>query len=84
MANLHLVPHAPRRHREPTRQDPSPVARPHRFHARLATLGGVLFIASDSLLAPDKFALPLPLASWWILLTYWLAQWGIAWALRAR
>lgn len=53
-------------------------------HARLAALGGVLFMASDSLLAINKFAVPLPLASLWILLTYWLAQWCIASALRAR
>ena len=52
--------------------------------ARLAALGGVLFMASDSLLATTKFAVPLPLASLWILLTYWLAQWCIASALRAR
>ncbi len=52
--------------------------------ARFAGLGGVLFMASDSLLAINKFALPLPLASLWILLTYWLAQWCIASALRAR
>ena len=52
--------------------------------ARLAAIGGVLFMVSDSLLAINKFALPLPLASLWILLTYWLAQWCIASALRAR
>ncbi len=51
---------------------------------RFAALGGVLFMASDSLLAINKFALPLPLSSLWILLTYWLAQWCIASALRAR
>ena len=52
--------------------------------ARLAALGGVLFMASDSLLAINKFGAPLPLSSLWILLTYWLAQWCIASALRAR
>jgi uncharacterized membrane protein YhhN len=51
--------------------------------ARSAALGGVLFMASDSLLAMNKFAVPLPLASLWILLTYWLAQWCIASALHA-
>jgi uncharacterized membrane protein YhhN len=49
--------------------------------ARAAALGGVLFMASDSLLAINKFSAPLPLASLWILLTYWLAQWCIASAL---
>lgn len=51
-------------------------------HARSAALGGLLFMASDSLLAINRFALPLPLASLWILLTYWLAQWRIASSLR--
>jgi|CXWL01.1.fsa_nt_gi uncharacterized membrane protein YhhN len=41
-------------------------------------LGGALFVASDALLASNKFAAPLPLASLWILGTYWAAQWCIA------
>lgn len=41
-------------------------------------LGGALFVASDALLAANKFAGPLPLASLWILTTYWTAQWCIA------
>jgi len=49
--------------------------------ARAAAFGGILFMLSDSLLAINKFAVPLPLASLWILLTYWLAQWCIASAL---
>ena len=52
--------------------------------ARAAALGGLLFMASDSLLAINKFAAPLPLSSLWILLTYWSAQWCIASALRPR
>jgi len=51
--------------------------------ARHAAIGGVLFMASDSLLAINKFAVPLPLASLWILATYWLAQWAIAGSLHA-
>jgi hypothetical protein len=35
-------------------------------------------MASDSLLAFNKFAAPLALSSVWILLTYWSAQWCIA------
>jgi uncharacterized membrane protein YhhN len=46
--------------------------------ARRAAAGGLLFMASDSLLAFNKFAQPLPLSALWILLTYWLAQWCIA------
>ena len=51
--------------------------------ARWAALGGLLFMVSDSLLAINKFAAPLPLSSLWILATYWVAQWCIASALRA-
>jgi uncharacterized membrane protein YhhN len=50
--------------------------------ARWAAVGGVLFLASDSLLAFNKFAQPLPLSALWILLTYWLAQWCIASAMK--
>jgi uncharacterized membrane protein YhhN len=52
--------------------------------ARSAAIGGVLFMASDSLLAINKFASPLPLSALWILSTYWLAQLCIAAALPAR
>jgi uncharacterized membrane protein YhhN len=41
-------------------------------------LGGALFLTSDALLATNKFGGELPLASLWILATYWLAQWCIA------
>jgi uncharacterized membrane protein YhhN len=41
-------------------------------------LGGALFLASDALLATNKFAAELPAASFWILATYWSAQWCIA------
>lgn len=51
--------------------------------ARWAALGGLLFMVSDSLLATNKFAWPLPLSSLWILLSYWLAQWCIASSLHA-
>ena len=47
-------------------------------------LGGALFMASDALLATNKFAGPLPLASLWVLGTYWSAQWCIASWLRPR
>jgi uncharacterized membrane protein YhhN len=40
--------------------------------------GGALFVASDALLATNKFMAPLPAASLWILATYWAAQWCIA------
>jgi uncharacterized membrane protein YhhN len=51
--------------------------------ARLA-LGGLLFVASDALLATNKFHTALPMASLWILSTYWAAQWCIAGWLKRR
>jgi uncharacterized membrane protein YhhN len=36
--------------------------------------GAVLFMASDTLLAINKFALPLPMAQFWVLATYYAAQ----------
>jgi len=45
---------------------------------RVLMLGGALFMASDALLATDRFALPLPAANLWILTPYWAAQWCIA------
>lgn len=51
---------------------------PHEPLARRLALGGALFLASDALLATDRFAVALPAASLWILTTYWLAQWSIA------
>jgi len=37
-------------------------------------LGALVFMLSDSLLATNKFALPLPMAQFWILATYYVAQ----------
>jgi uncharacterized membrane protein YhhN len=51
---------------------------PDAARGRMLALGGALFLASDTLLAINKFALPLPLSGLWILLTYWAAQWCIA------
>ena len=45
---------------------------------RVLALGGALFMLSDALLASNKFGGPLPLASLWILSSYWAAQWCIA------
>jgi uncharacterized membrane protein YhhN len=46
--------------------------------AAVLALGGALFLASDALLATNKFAMPLPWSGLWILCSYWLAQWCIA------
>lgn len=52
--------------------------------AAVLALGGALFVCSDALLATNRFALPLPLSSLWILASYWVAQWCIASWLRPR
>ena len=49
-----------------------------------AALGGALFLASDALLATNRFHAPLPLSTLWILASYWAAQWLIASALAPR
>jgi uncharacterized membrane protein YhhN len=51
--------------------------------ARNAAIGGVFFMASDTLLAFNKFNAPVPLSALLILATYWLAQGLIAASLRA-
>jgi uncharacterized membrane protein YhhN len=52
--------------------------------ARSAAIGGALFVASDALLATNKFAGPLPLAPLLVLATYWAAQYFIVGSLRER
>lgn len=46
--------------------------------ARLAAIGAALFVISDTLLAWNRFGGGIPLASLWVLATYYLAQWHIA------
>lgn len=43
----------------------------------LVLIGATFFVASDSILAINKFHSPLPLASFWIMLTYLTAQFYI-------
>ena len=50
----------------------------------LSALAGLLFLTSDALLAANRFHAPLPMASLWILASYWAAQWLIASALAPR
>lgn len=50
--------------------------------ARMAAIGGVLFVVSDALLAIDRFRSPIAAAPVWVLGTYWAAQWGIAQSVR--
>ncbi|MCC2110389.1 MAG: lysoplasmalogenase [Hyphomicrobiales bacterium] len=50
--------------------------------SRMAALGAGLFVLSDTTLAFNKFAGPIPLANVVVLTTYWLAQWAIASSVR--
>ena len=52
--------------------------RGERRRVRWAAFGAVLFVASDSLLAWDRFAGPLPWAIAGVLASYYAAQWCIA------
>ena len=45
---------------------------------RMAAIGAVLFMISDSLLAWDRFAGGVPMPALLVLSSYWLAQWCIA------
>jgi uncharacterized membrane protein YhhN len=49
----------------------------------LAVVGALLFFASDSLIAWNRFVVPLPWAPTAIIVTYHLGQWGLATALRS-
>jgi len=51
-------------------------------YALSAAVGAVLFLASDSLLAWNKFRKPVKSAEVWKLSTYFLAQWMIAMSVR--
>jgi uncharacterized membrane protein YhhN len=46
--------------------------------ARIASIGALLFMVSDSLLAWNRFRAPLPLAPLFVLTTYYAALWLIA------
>jgi len=46
--------------------------------ARRAAVGAMLFMLSDTLLAWNRFHAAIPLASLWVLSTYYLALWWIA------
>lgn len=45
---------------------------------QIAATGAIAFMASDTILAVNKFLGPVPLAPVWVLSTYWLAQYLIA------
>ena len=43
-------------------------------HARWVAVGACFFMLSDALIAVNKFLAPVPLASLWVLVTYYAAQ----------
>ena len=45
------------------------------YRLRWAVAGALVFISSDSIIAIDKFLHPIPGRSYWIMLTYYGAQW---------
>ncbi len=45
-----------------------------RYSATLAAAGGLFFMVSDTLLAFNRFHAPIPLAGFWVLSTYYVAQ----------
>ncbi|WP_264520863.1 lysoplasmalogenase [Flavobacterium sp. N1994] len=47
----------------------------------IVLLGAFFFVTSDSILAIDKFHSPIPLASFWIMLTYLIAQFSITYGI---
>ncbi len=44
-------------------------------------IGAIFFVTSDSILALDKFHAPLPQASFWIMVTYIIAQFAITYGI---
>ena len=52
--------------------------------ARGVAVGACLFMLSDALLAINRFVSPLPVASLWVLASYYAAQWFIAVNVRPR
>lgn len=40
-------------------------------------LGAILFLFSDTLIAINKFIIPIPFANLWIMILYYIGQWGI-------
>lgn len=46
--------------------------------AWIGLAGAMAFAASDTIIAFDRFAAPIPGARWPIMTLYWLGQWGIA------
>jgi uncharacterized membrane protein YhhN len=61
-----------------SRASQMPPGTPARATARLAAIGGVLFLISDTLLAYGRFRWTIPGQSLWVLGSYYMAQWLFA------
>jgi uncharacterized membrane protein YhhN len=59
-------------------------ADPRAGGARLAAIGALTFMLSDSLLAWNRFHAAIPWATLWVLSTYYLALWWIACSVQVR
>ncbi|MGJ8680332.1 lysoplasmalogenase [Paraglaciecola sp.] len=46
-----------------------------KLNAKYSVAGALVFILSDSLIAFEKFLLPIPYNDYWIMSSYYLAQW---------
>lgn len=62
--------------RAASRDNPSP--------ARAGLAGALLFAASDTILAINRFIRPLPAAEPAIIISYWLGQFGIALSVKRK
>lgn len=56
----------------------------HTHASKLAALGGMIFLLSDTLIAYNRFYVPLPFATTWILCTYYLAMFWISGSIRSE
>lgn len=51
------------------------ILQPKRFHMGSFAVGAVLFVFSDFILAWHRFVEPVPYRNYFVLVTYFLAQW---------
>ncbi|MBK5565638.1 lysoplasmalogenase [Ensifer sp. SSB1] len=57
---------------------------PRELTARYAAIGGLLFLVSDTVLAYGRFRFDIPLNAFWVLGTYYAAQWFFARSTESR
>ncbi len=47
----------------------------------IGCIGACLFVVCDTLIAVDTFVVPIPDAPYYIMTSYWLGQWGVAYSI---